>query len=124
MCLDCIYDDSLRDQLSAHLTEPECSFCGRTSEEGSEPVAADFELLMEAVVETIRFLYERAIDVLFVADDVTPRLPLKTWHMTSARVLSPTTFLEAIQETVDHGDGSGWVEDPGVLPPDEALRRA
>src|SRR6266566_3031254 len=72
VCLDCIIDEGLREQIAPYLTEDICTFCGQEAQ-GDAPIAAPFEELMRFVMDAIHFFYERSEDTLFGSDDVTPR---------------------------------------------------
>ncbi len=39
VCMQCVYDVGLREQLSRQLTEPSCSFCGRDAGDGETQIA-------------------------------------------------------------------------------------
>src|SRR6266566_2541188 len=117
VCLDCILDEGLREQVAPHLTEHACTFCGREAADEA-PIAADFETLMRPVMDAIRFLYCRSIDTLFIRDDVTPRYTswevaeeICTWAVSDS-------VLEAICEVITPDE---WNKDPGMLPPNVAL---
>jgi HEPN/RES N-terminal domain 1 len=117
VCLDCILDEGLREQVAPHLTEHACTFCGREAADEA-PIAADFETLMRPVMDAIRFLYCRSIDTLFIRDDMTPRYTswevaeeICTWAVSDS-------VLEAICEVITPDE---WNKDPGMLPPNVAL---
>jgi hypothetical protein len=59
VCLECILDETLRELLRPHLSEPRCTFCGSTGDAG-QAIAADFEQLMYIVMEAVHFLYTTA----------------------------------------------------------------
>lgn len=57
VCLDCIHDDTLREETRPHLTEMVCSFCGTSAGDAAEPIAASFEAFMSIVVEAVKFRF-------------------------------------------------------------------
>jgi len=118
VCLDCIHDGALRGELATRLTEPACSFCERESDDGETPIAADMEALMRVVIDAIRFLYDRSIDVLYFADDVTPRL---TSGDVVEDVCAGAVTDQVLEVLLAAIDGEEWNEDPGALSPDVAL---
>jgi hypothetical protein len=120
VCLSCILDETLRDRVSGHLTEDACTFCGRKAEDAI-PIAASFDELMTPVMEVIRFLFERSVDTLLWADDVTPRYDSQdvAEHICAGAVAE--NVLEAIYEVITEEQ---WNEDPGALRPDVAMRFA
>jgi hypothetical protein len=120
VCLACLFDQGLRQQVAPHLTEPTCTFCGQEAE-GDAPIAADFETLMQPVMDAIRFFYERSEESLFWSDDVTRRYT--SWEVADdvcAGAVSDNV-MEAICELITPDE---WNEDPGILPPNVALRYA
>ncbi len=120
VCLACIFDEGLREQVAAQLTEPTCTFCDREAE-GNAPIAANFEALMQPVMDAIRFFYERSEESLFWDDDVTRRYT--SWEVAEdvcAGAVSDSV-LDAILQVITPDD---WNEDPGMLPPNVALRYA
>jgi hypothetical protein len=118
VCLDCILDEGLREQVAPHLTEDVCTFCGREAA-GEAPIAADSEALMRPVMDAIRFFYFRSIDTLFIRDDVTPRYD--SWDVAEEVCDGAVSgsVLEAIREVITPDE---WNEDPSRLPEDVALR--
>jgi hypothetical protein len=60
VCLRCVLDETLRELLRPHLSEDRCTFCGATSDEDGQAVAADFEQLMYLVMDAVHFLYTTA----------------------------------------------------------------
>lgn len=121
VCLECIHDEGLRRSVSESMTEPACTFCGRDSGDEDDPIAADFEVLMTAVIGAIRFLYDRSEETLYWSDDVTPRYD--SWVVADAVCAGAVAdnVLEAIEDVLDPDE---WNEDPGALRPDVALARA
>jgi hypothetical protein len=121
VCLGCIHDAGLRGQVSESLTELGCTFCGRDSGDEDEPMAADFEVLMRAVMRAITFLYARSNETLYWSDDVTPRRD--TWDVVEDICAGAVAdnVLEAIQNVLDPDE---WNDDPGALRPDVALASA
>jgi hypothetical protein len=120
VCLDCIIDEGLREQVAPHLTEDACTFCGLEAED-EVPIAAPFEELMWPVMDAINFFYERSEETLFWSDDVTRRYRSQD---VAANVCSgevSDNVLEAICEVITEDD---WNEDPAMLRPDLALRYA
>ncbi|GLZ30908.1 hypothetical protein Lesp02_30970 [Lentzea sp. NBRC 105346] len=69
VCLECIHDDTLREETRRHLTETTCSFCGTTVDDAAEPIAASFEDFMYIVVEAVWFLYMSVDDAGLVYDE-------------------------------------------------------
>ncbi len=70
VCLNCIEDETLRDRVSAHLSEWTCSFCDAVSDEDAdEPIAAPFEDFMYIVMEAVNFLYMSVDDAGLVYDE-------------------------------------------------------
>jgi hypothetical protein len=121
VCLDCIHDDGLREQVATSRTAAACTFCGRDSGDDSAPIAADFEVLMRAVMGAIAFMYDRSEETLYWSDDVTPRY--ESWEVAEAVCAGVVAdnVLEAIQDALDPDE---WNEDPGALRPDVALASA
>lgn len=121
VCLDCIIDEGLRSQVGEHLTEDECSFCGREAEDGEAPIAASFEVLMRSVMDAIFFLYERTVDSLYWDDDITRRYTSQevVYDLCSGAV-SDHVF-EGILDVIADDE---WNEDPGAMRPDDAFRYA
>ena len=120
VCLNCILDEGLREQVAPHLTEDVCTFCGRETEDGV-PIAAHFEELMRPVMDAIHFFYERSEESLYWNDDMTPRC---TSHDVAGNVCAGAvsdSVLEGICEVITEDD---WNEDPGALRLDVALRYA
>jgi hypothetical protein len=64
VCLDCILDGGLREQVAPHLTEDACTFCGREAK-NDVPIAAPFEELMRPIMDAINFLYKRSEENLY-----------------------------------------------------------
>jgi hypothetical protein len=121
VCVECIHDDGLRGQVAKSLTEPACTFCGRNSGEEGTPIAADFEVLMRAVMGAIAFLYERSEETLYWSDDVTPRYESWAVAYDVCAEAVEDNVLEAIQDAIQPDE---WNEDPGALRPDVALAGA
>lgn len=121
VCLECITDDGLRTQLADQLTEEACTFCGAVREDPDSPIAASFETLMLAVMEAIRFLYERSVDSLLWMDDVTRRYTSREVAESVCEGSVTDEVLEAICEVIGEDE---WNEDPGILRHDVALRFA
>ena len=118
VCLNCIIDERLREQVDLHLTEYACTFCGREAED-SVPIAARFEELIRPVMDAIHFFYESSEESLFgsvmpcyssqyVADDIC------------AGAVSDDV-LQAIFAAITEDD---WNEDPSMPRPDVFLRDA
>ncbi|MBO3745642.1 RES domain-containing protein [Streptosporangiaceae bacterium NEAU-GS5] len=120
VCLECVLDKGLGEQMARLLTRNRCTFCGRESP-GDQPIAADFEDVMHLVMNAIRFFYLRSADSLFGSDDVTPRYESDDVVYTVCDAAVTGDVLEAILEVIDADD---WNEDPSVLRPDVALRHA
>lgn len=59
VCLECIYDEGLRREIQALLSETHCTFCGTDSE---SEIAADLEEVMPLIMDAIWFFYGRADD--------------------------------------------------------------
>nr|QEO73821.1 hypothetical protein [uncultured bacterium] len=57
VCMDCVHDAALRQQVSERVTERECSFCDATAEVDGEPIAASFADFMDIVMGAVRFLF-------------------------------------------------------------------
>lgn len=121
ICLNCIIDEGLRDQVAAHLTEDACTFCDRETEDGV-PIAAPFEELMRSVMDAIRFFYERSEESLYWDDDITRRYSsLEVADRICGAGEVADNVLEAIFDVITEED---WNEDPAVLRPNVALRYA
>jgi len=118
VCLECILDEGLREQVARHLTSHTCTFCGRKAQDG-EPIAADFNVLMELVMGGIRFLYQHSIEVLYADDDFTPRL---TSEEVAEDVCSGRMTDEVFQLVVQLINEDEWSADPSGSTPDEDLR--
>lgn len=70
VCLECIRDETLREETRRVLGEWECSFCGSTADEAAdEPIAASFEDFMYIVMPAVNFLYMPVGDAGLVYDD-------------------------------------------------------
>jgi len=63
VCLNCIMDEALREEVRKRLEEWECTFCGATADEdeGEGPVAAPFDDLMYIIMRAVHFHY-RSVD--------------------------------------------------------------
>lgn len=57
VCLVCVHDAVLREELRPDLNAHRCTFCGAVSDEDDTPVAVDFEQFMRVVMGGVRFLY-------------------------------------------------------------------
>jgi HEPN/RES N-terminal domain 1/RES domain len=120
VCLNCIIDDGLREQVASRLTEDTCTFCGRESQD-ELPIAASFDELMEPVMAAIRFFYERSDESLFWSDDVTPRYTSQEVADEVCAGAVSDDVLHAIFEIINDDE---WNQDPGALRPNVALRYA
>lgn len=120
VCVNCIFDENLREQIVLYLKKAACTFCGRVAED-DDPVAAPFEELMQLIIDAIKYFYERSEDTLFWSDDVTPRYDSQEIVQEFCAGLVADNVLEEICETVNDDQ---WNEDPSVLRPDVALRYA
>jgi hypothetical protein len=120
VCLNCIIEEGLRGQVTPHLTEDFCTFCGQEAEDGG-PIAAPFEELMRPVMDAIRFFYERSEESLYWSDDITRRYTSEevAYDMCAGEVSD--NVLEAIFDVITEDE---WNEDPGSLRPNVALRYA
>ena len=58
VCSECFEDDTIRDFISAHLTEHECSFCDRSSKD--ELIACQLDDIIEHMMTCIRDHYSDA----------------------------------------------------------------
>ncbi|WP_113698626.1 HEPN-associated N-terminal domain-containing protein [Nonomuraea lactucae] len=68
LCLECVIDETLREETRPHLSESACSFCGAVAED-EEPIAAPFEDFMHIVMRAVRFLYMSVEDAGLVHDE-------------------------------------------------------
>jgi HEPN/RES N-terminal domain 1/RES domain len=119
VCLNCILDEGLREQVAPHLTEDACTFCGREAE-NNRPIAARFEELMRPVMDAIYFFYESSEENLFGA--------AMLHHYSSEYVAGEICagavsddVLQAIFAVIIDDD---WNEDPSMPRPDVYLRDA
>ncbi|MEU7004849.1 HEPN-associated N-terminal domain-containing protein [Nonomuraea sp. NPDC046570] len=120
VCLECVLDRGLREQVAGLLSESLCTFCGRESAD-QHSVAVDFEDFMPFVMDAIRFFYERSLNSLFWDDDFTPRCDSQEVARNICEGAVADDVMEAITEVISDDE---WNEDPGVLRPDIALRGA
>src|SRR5581483_12311880 len=120
VCLDCIIDEGLRDQVVPHVTEDVCTFCGRETEDGV-PIAAPFEELMRPIMDAIHFFYERSEESLFWMDDVTAR---HTSQEVAYDVCAGEVADNVLEEILEVITDDFWNKDPARLPPNVALRYA
>ena len=58
VCSQCFEDDAIRDFISAHLTEHECSFCDRSSED--EVIACPLDDIIEHMMTCVGDHYSDA----------------------------------------------------------------
>jgi HEPN superfamily RES-like protein/RES domain-containing protein len=120
VCLNCIIDKGLREQVAPHLTEDACTFCGREAKD-DVPIAAPFEELMRPIMDAIHFLYERSEDSLYWSDDITPRYSSQEVADSICAGEVADDVLQAIFDVITEDE---WNEDPGALRPNVALRYA
>lgn len=99
VCVNCIFDENLREQIVPYLKKAACTFCGRVTEDNN-PVAAPFEELMQLVVGAIKYFYERSEDTLYWNDDITPRYDSQEIAEELCAGLVADNVLEEICETV------------------------
>jgi HEPN/RES N-terminal domain 1/RES domain len=120
VCLNCIIDKSLRDQVAPYLTEDYCTFCGQEAEDDG-PIAASFDELMRPIMGAIRFFYERSEESLYWSDDITRRYTSEevAYNICAGEVSDDV--LEAIFDVITEDE---WNEDPGAMRPNVALRHA
>jgi hypothetical protein len=62
ICLDCVRDDALRDEVRPYLAERACTFCGAESEDEGAPIAAGFGDFMSVIMRAITFRYRTVGD--------------------------------------------------------------
>src|SRR5262245_28780382 len=120
VCLDCVLDEGLSEQVARLLTGGRCTFCGRESAD-EQPIAADFADLMRLVMDAIRFFYLRSAESLLGGDDSTPRYGSYDVVYSVCDEAVTDEVLEAILEVIDADDRN---EDPSAIRPDVALRHA
>lgn len=119
VCLKCIINDGLRDQVAPYLTENACTFCGWEAED-NVPIAACFDELMRPVMDAIHFFYESSEESLFGG--------VMRHHYSSEYVAEEVcagevsdVVLQAILAVIIDDD---WNEDPSMPRPDVYLRDA
>jgi hypothetical protein len=118
VCIDCIIDEHLREQVAQHLTEDACTFCGREAED-NVPIAACFEELMRPIMDAIHFFYESSEESLF--GSVMPRYSSQDVAYDICAGAVSDDVLQAIFAVITEDD---WNEDPGMPRPDVFLRNA
>lgn len=126
VCLDHFDGDDLREAVETHLTEPACDFCDRVGEDG-ELVAVPMETVAEMVMTAIRRVFEPALGVLYLDDDLSPQYDTAEAVTELAGYELDDEPLEALKEMMIE---EIWCEDPSGLTPDillmtswEGLRR-
>lgn len=117
-CLAHFEGDDLLRTVKAEVTELSCDFCEKESADGVSPIAVSLEVIAATIINAVRRVYERAIDVLYNDDDFTTRYDTFEAVQELAGYDLDVEVLEALRETfVDEL----WCEEPSGLTHDVLL---
>src|SRR4051794_25582091 len=108
ICSGCLDEPVLEAAVeTAADVDEDCTFCGASP-------AAPLDVVMELFAEGIRHLYDRTIDALFWADDVTPTTSTNEIVWEFAEVFKNNeALIEAVLASMDYQE---WVATDFAVP--------
>ncbi|MDP9091769.1 MAG: HEPN-associated N-terminal domain-containing protein [Actinomycetota bacterium] len=118
VCQQCVYDPALVALIEANVVETSCDFCGAT---GVAPIAAEIDVVLEAVADGLYFEYEDPVNqVAYDSAEGGYQMALSsTFDLAMEHEVSENEkVLDAIAFSIDHE----WVQrDPYAPNPHQAL---